>query len=117
MAAEEKGYVRSAVSRNYYAAFQAATAILHYVSLVPPDGEQGWSHQSTPDMIEEHLKVFISSRNIRHRLKEQLRDLYKLRVRADYRADLSIENTDVQEAKRTVGFIMAQIEAILPKGN
>lgn len=115
-AAEEKACLRSAVSRYYYAAFQAATAVLHYVKLTPPEGEQGWSHQSTPDMLEEHLRPYIPSRATRHRLRQQLRDLYKYRISADYKGNEQVDASDVQSAKRIVGFITSQIESVLPGG-
>ena len=86
--AEDKKYWRSAASRYYYAMFQAATALLHHRGLTPPavvgESRQAWSHTVTPDMLREHLNMFLKNRNRANKLGSNLSEAYKIRVQSDY---------------------------------
>lgn len=83
-AAEAEGCLRSAASRYYYAAYQAATALLVYRGLTPPQDRQAWPHDLTPDLVVEQLEPLLRSRDRRNDMARRLRELYKRRVVADY---------------------------------
>jgi uncharacterized protein (UPF0332 family) len=91
LAAESAKCWRSSVSRYYYAAYQAVTAVLLYSGLIPPDLEEAWSHAATPDLLEEHFTPYVRSRDARKRLNQTLGELYKLRIIADYRGNAQLE--------------------------
>ena len=52
-AAAKEGCLRTSVSRYYYAAYQAATALLLYRKLTPPQNREAWNHDTTPLLIRE----------------------------------------------------------------
>lgn len=54
--AEADGCLRSAASRYYYAAYQAATALLLYRGLTPPAEREAWSHENTPQLMWEQME-------------------------------------------------------------
>jgi len=51
--AEAGGCLRSSASRYYYAAYQAVTALLVYRGLTPPADREAWSHEDTPDLLQD----------------------------------------------------------------
>jgi uncharacterized protein (UPF0332 family) len=110
---------RSAASRYYYAAFQAATALLHYCRQTPPIVEgvrrEAWSHEVTPDLFEEQLKPFVSNHGRRQILRSKLRGLRKTRISADYISADRLEIKTVQRAKTDAGYIITAVRSILPE--
>lgn len=114
---EIEGNLRSAASRFYYAAYQAVTATLLYRGLNPPviDGEprEAWSHADTPDIFVDQLIPIVRNRDRRNDVARRLRDLYRLRVDADYSAHTAIEAQLVATARRNAGFIVKIVEEML----
>jgi uncharacterized protein (UPF0332 family) len=102
---------RFSVSRHYYAAYQAATALLHYHEQTPPAGRYSWNHQDTPDMVKQHLKD-----NSRYKLMENLKLLYKYRIYADYQAVEEISANDVMNVRKMSGFILKTTQEMLKSG-
>ena len=100
-------FFRSAISRYYYASFQAATSFLLYSGLTPPQGEEGWSHTSTPRLLAENLAKRMD-RRMAISLSECLHDLYNLRIFADYQSDaLTDRHRDkVREAAKKAKFVI-----------
>ena len=96
---ERAGRYRSAVSRYYYSAFQAATALLHRRGYIAPLGREAWSHQATPDLMRESLIVLRHSEAERRELVLDLVGLYDLRIRADYGAATSLLGADVVQSR------------------
>ena len=88
---EHDELLRSSASRFYYAAFQISTAVLLYLKLTPPVGEEGWSHASTPEMLREHLEHVLKSMDTRRKLARHLSELYKIRIEADYIGDRTFD--------------------------
>jgi uncharacterized protein (UPF0332 family) len=117
-AAHSADHHRVAVSRHYYAAYQAATALLHYGGQMPPivEGErrEAWSHVATPDMLEEHLQPALRRRDQRRRMRSTLRDLYRARVEADYIASLPLAAGRAQELGRRARWFLRMAREILP---
>ena len=81
--AREQRYERSAVSRAYYAAYSRAVHALVTCDcgVAFPVAREGPSHTKLPGLIENHLRVLGQ---YRWRVADHLRDLYTLRVMADY---------------------------------
>ena len=82
--AADAGLSRSAASRYYYAAYQAISAVLLYLRIMPPVDREAWSHESTPDLLIDHFAPVLKDKWRRRRMAERLRKLYKIRVDADY---------------------------------
>lgn len=107
-----QGEVRSSVSRAYYAAYQAVTALLLYARLPPPEGREGWSHEATPDLLK-NIPLKILNSQIQQSLTERLEVLYNLRLSADYHGSAELDN-DVTAAVRSATFIVKIVTDILP---
>ena len=104
---------RSAVSRYYYASYQAMSALILYVGLTPPEGREAWGHEQTPILIKEHLRVVIPNTGRRQALAGRLSKLYKLRVVADY---ISTENVagSLEQVRKNAAFLLKVTQDILP---
>ena len=113
--AEDGGCPRSAASRYYYAAYQAATALLLYRGLTPPTGREAWGHEETPLLVQSQLQALIRSRDSRNDLSGRLSRLYKLRLIADYRGTLGVPTNRIAEAGRNTRFILRVMGETLPK--
>ncbi|MDQ2687344.1 MAG: HEPN domain-containing protein [Armatimonadota bacterium] len=113
--AESAGCYRSAASRYYYAAYQAATALLVYRGLTPPATREAWSHPDTPILIKTELRTLIPSRDRRNDLAARLKTLYALRVSADYAASRTVRADQAAAVRRDTGFILGIAEDVLPE--
>ena len=107
-----QGEVRSSVSRAYYAAYQAATALLLYARQLPPEGREAWSHEVTPNLLESLPLKTLRSQTQRD-LTERLQALYELRLSADYRGDAQLSGS-VTAAVRSAAFALKIVNDILP---
>src|SRR5438094_876784 len=105
-AAESGQFWRPCISRYYYAAYQAATAVLLYRKQRPPEGREGWSHEATPELLQEHLKPVIIDRGRRNDLAARLGRLYKLRIEADYLPSKRLPRDNVDSARRDAGYLV-----------
>ncbi len=114
--AEADGCLRSAASRCYYAAYQAATALLLYRGLTPPQDREAWSHTETPELVAHECAPVMRSRDTRVDLRRRLRNLYALRVRADYQPSRGVSTGDVAEAGRDARYLPTTISSVLPEG-
>jgi uncharacterized protein (UPF0332 family) len=106
---------RSAVARFYFAAYQAATAILLYRKQIPPVGREAWSHEITPDMLMQHLGEQVSRQEDRRRLSNHLRDLRDARIISDYVATQSVTAADGLQARESAEEIL-RIAASITRG-
>jgi uncharacterized protein (UPF0332 family) len=111
----QKSCPRSAVSRSYYGAYQAATAFLLYRKQRPPEPREAWSHADTPDMLREHLAAAGNPEGTGIQSAERLKRLYKLRLDADYISTVLLSQTNAQEACKSAGYIVKVIESMLPE--
>lgn len=107
---------RSCVSRCYYAAYQAVTAVLLYGGVTPPADREAWSHENTPGLLAEKWEPFVRARDRRQDLKRRLEYLYRLRVSADYVSAAVIEPVTAQRTLRECGFLVRTATEILPEG-
>jgi len=115
--AEVGGLLRSSVSRYYYAAYQAITALLLYRGVTPPvvDGvpREAWSHADTPELIRQQLGTVVRNRDKRSDLAKRLSVLYRMRVIADYAARTSVTQENVDAARRDAGYLVKTADRIL----
>jgi uncharacterized protein (UPF0332 family) len=114
-----ENYSRSAVSRFYYAAYQAMTALLLYERQEPPvvGGVQreSWSHEVTPQMVLENLGRVVPNRKDRYDFRRRLRELYNARVYADYSGSIPPRREWVVTALKDANFLIKVARNILPE--
>ncbi len=86
---------RSCVSRAYYAAYQAATAvcITHGDAVHFPVGWNNPSHEQLPDLLANNGNFSL---NIRRTVRKILRELRILREDADYRTGRTVDSETVR---------------------
>ena len=113
--AEAGGCPRSAASRYYYSAYQSVTAMLLYQRVPTPEGRQAWSHDKTPDLINEQLGLLLQIRDKRNDLTRRLERLYKMRIVADYMADKSVRADNLKIVRRDASYILKVAERVLPE--
>lgn len=113
--AEASGCLRSTASRYYYAAYQAATALLLYQGLMPPVRAEAWSHTSTPALLNEGTASLIASRDRRTDLAARLGELYRLRLDADYVGINRVSRSRLAAGRRDARFIIKVVTDILPE--
>lgn len=106
---------RSCVSRYYYAAYQAATAVLLYQEAIPPAGREAWSHDTTPGLLVEKWGTLLKL-NERQDLARRLKELYKLRISADYAGNVVVDREAVKDARRDCNFLIRTMSSILQRG-
>ncbi len=107
---------RSAASRYYYASYQAITAVLLYLRMVPPLGREAWSHEDTPDLIIEHFSPVMNNKRRRRAMAQQLRELYKIRVNADYMSAADVAKHK-ESVRRDAEFILRWVGLTLYAGS
>lgn len=101
-------FVRSSVSRYYFAAYAAAHAVLLHLGKTPP--QQGnWSHKGLPDVLRTVLTAIARVDNSAA-YSQMLRTLYDLRVVADYGAGLTLDATLLESARRDSGRVVKLAE-------
>jgi len=113
--AEAGGCLRPAASRYYYAAYQAATALLLYRGLTPPLGREAWNHEDTPALLQDQLRTLIRSRDKRNDLAARLVDLYRVRIIADYQGRRVVSLSRLAGAGRDARYILRVMEDVLPE--
>jgi len=106
------GEQRSSVSRAYYAAYQAATALLLYAKQVPPAGREAWSHEATPEALN-NLPPKIVPAATQGDLESRLRRLYEMRLVADYRSEENITSSGSRIVVRSAAFFLRTISSIV----
>lgn len=114
--AEDGGCPRSAASRYYYAAYQAATALLLYRHLTPPEGREAWGHFDTPALLQDQLRALTRSADLRNDLTRRLRELYRLRLDADYSGLLPVVAGQAAAAGKDSRSLLGVVDKFLPKG-
>lgn len=98
----KKRFFRASANRAYYAAYQAATALLLHSRLVPRPDYGNWNHLKTITNLENTnvkrlLETYRSKSII---VRQNLGRLYALRCQADYDPAARIEGPDCRNALR-----------------
>ncbi len=100
---------RSCVSRAYYAAYQAVTAvcIAHGDAVNFPPGRNNPSHEQLPDLIRTNSDLTMNTRRI---LRKILRELRHLREDADYRVGRTVNAQSVKTALLLTSTLFERLE-------
>jgi len=106
------GEQRSSVSRAYYAAYQTATALLLYAKQIPPAGREAWSHEGTPEALN-NLPPKIVPSVTQGDLERRLRRLYEMRLIADYRSEENITPSGLRIVVRSAAFFLRTVSSIV----
>ena len=107
--------MRSAVSRYYYAVYQMSTAVLLYRNQTPPEYREAWSHNSTPELLGEHLHLSGLNRFQHKTLTKFMQELYKMRCDADYQSGVDFQFEIVKKIDRSARYFITVCSDILPK--
>ncbi len=110
---QQREHFCSAASRAYYAAFQAATAVLLYAKQIPPAGYEAWRHKETPELLRA-TQMSSLDQNKRYNLSARLSVLYKLRITADYEMRADIGEAASATALKDAHFIVKSVGNVLP---
>ncbi|GAB4470394.1 MAG: hypothetical protein OHK0029_43210 [Armatimonadaceae bacterium] len=105
------GRHRAAVSRFYYAAYQAATAIClrHGDEGQFPQGWNNPSHDQLPDLIRNNGDL---TRSVRRTVSRLLRVLRHSREDADYRMGITVNAVTAQDCLYGVVTVLELLEVI-----
>ena len=88
---------RSCVSRAYYAAYSKVTHELAFTAQLPmPPGREGPGHKRLRPVIETSMPNLRPDQ--REKLSELVGRLYVLRIDADYRPSVVVEDREAREA-------------------
>ena len=109
---QQHGQDRASASRSYYSAYQAATALLLYQNLIPPQGREAWSHDLTPDLLR-NIPGKLLKTNISKDIALRLEGAYDLRLIADYISGVQVDEVKLKVSLKSVGFIYKVVRDIL----
>jgi uncharacterized protein (UPF0332 family) len=99
----DAGYVRSSISRAYYAVYCAVTSDLASRGVRFPYGWNNPSHEQLPELV---LHNTTWPRSARYQINRALRRLRNAREDADYRPDVALEHRDAVEQLRAVSSVL-----------
>lgn len=97
------------------AAYQAATALLLYSKQPPPSERQAWSHEATPELVQ-NLPAPFWKQDKRNAVASRLSDLYKLRIRADYKFGSDADTFILEDALKSASYVVRTIGSVLVTG-
>lgn len=88
---------RSCISRAHYAAYSKVTHELVVTArLAMPPGREGPSHARMRPLIETSMPNMEQDKRVK--LSELVGRLYTLRIDADYKSSVEVDNRDAREA-------------------
>jgi uncharacterized protein (UPF0332 family) len=110
----ENGGHRSSVSRSYYAAYHACIALLESLGLKPSNfigrdrrPAKRWEHGIVIEQVTTNLRMVNL---LTKELASPLRWMYSLRLRGDYRFDLSVSSYSAQSSYEMARQMVAKVE-------
>ena len=102
---------RSSVSRAYFSAFAAVTAVLGEVGTKFAEPRLGPAHASVRTLIRKNMPGL--SRQRRTRLLAAMNDLYESRLAADYRPPQTIGRDDARRSLVNAGLVAELVRVSL----
>jgi len=102
-----RGRFRSTISRAYYAAFSAATSLLVARGFQFVDGRDAPGHEQLPDLLMNNVGQLSVTR--RRRAKRSLRSLYRARIEADYRLNVTIDRQMARDAVHEASSVLREL--------
>lgn len=117
LADTDEAFVRSTISRAYYAAYQAATAMLNAAGNTPPTVKgvqrEGWDHTQTPDMLRTSLWNLPITPERRRRMRTELGELYKMRCASDYESAQTLTVPHSKKARQYAGRMIKAAQGVI----
>ncbi|MBM3240875.1 HEPN domain-containing protein [Candidatus Poribacteria bacterium] len=113
----KSGDLPAAVSRAYFAAFQAVTGALIKRGYQPNPMTGNWGHLGTQNQFTVLVRQVRSKQRRLRQARGNFEDLYFYRPRADY-GDDSIFTTDMtQKLVRTPGQVVSLMQKLIEDGD
>ena len=100
---------RSSVSRSYYAAYAAATAVLHRAKMKMPVDRESPPHHGLGSRLSDGLGKGASVSRARE-VRKYMSVLYKYRLAADYSARETVDGRTARDALRLAGALLRRCE-------
>jgi uncharacterized protein (UPF0332 family) len=113
----DNGGYRSSASRSYYAAYHACIALLESLGLRPNNflgrdqrPAKRWEHGIVIKQVTTNLRIVNL---LTQGLASPLRWMYSLRLRGDYRFDLSVSSYSAQSSYEMARQMVAKVEELI----
>ena len=113
----EAGDLTSAVSRAYFAAFQAVTGALIKRGYQPNSETGNWGHKVTQNQFTILIQQVRSKRRRLRREREHFKDLYFYRAFADYGDDSIITTKLARQLVRESGQVVTLVQRLIEDGD
>ena len=113
----ETGNLASAVSRAYFAAFQAVTGALIKRGYQPNSETGNWGHKVTQNQFTVLIQQVRSKRRRLRREREHFKDLYFYRAFADYGNDSIITTKLARQLVREAGQVVTLVQRLIEEGD
>ena len=113
----EAGDLAAAVSRAYFAAFQAVTGVLIKRGYQPNSETGNWGHKVTQNQFTVLIQQIRSKRRRLRREREHFKDLYFYRAFADYGDDSIITTQLTRQLIRESGQVVALMQRLIEEGD
>jgi len=111
------GDVVAAVSRAYFAAFQAVTGALIKLGQQPNEVTGNWGHNSTQNLFPVLIRRGGRKRGRLTRARHSFGDLYRVRPIADYGDDSIITESMAEQLVREAGRIVNLMHRMIEDGD
>jgi len=111
------GDLAAAVSRAYFAAFQAVTGALIKLGYQPNEETGNWGHQGTQKQFLLLIRRSRSKHGRLRRARQSFRRLYRARPIADYGDDSIITGGIANSLIREAGQIVSLIQRMIGEGD
>ena len=111
------GDFAAAVSRAYFAAFQAVTGALIKRGYQPNPTTGNWGHKGTQNQFLVLIRQVRSKQRRLRRARGDFKDLYIGRAHADYGDDSIFTRNTAQQFVRQAGQIVSLIQKLIEDGD
>ncbi len=111
------GDFAAAVSRAYFAAFQAVTGALITRGYQPNPATGNWGHLGTQNQFMVLIRRVRSKQRRLRLAKENFKNLYLYRPRADYGDDSIFTPQKAQQLVRDAGQVVSLIQKLIEEGD
>jgi uncharacterized protein (UPF0332 family) len=111
------GDLAAAVSRAYFAAFQAVTGALVKRGNQPNPATGNWGHKGTQNQFPVFIRQVRSKKRRLWQARENYRNLYLFRSRADYGNDSIFTMNLTQQLVREGGQVVSLMRKLIEDGD
>ncbi|HIE28794.1 TPA: HEPN domain-containing protein [Candidatus Poribacteria bacterium] len=107
----------AAVSRAYFAAFQAVTGILIKRGDKPNPATGNWGHTGTQNQFTVLIRQIRSKQRRLRQARQHFRNLYLARPYADYGDDSIFTTNTVEQLVRQAGQVVSLMQRLIEDGD